>query len=312
MLVLRLSLELLLMMAVGFVVWRRGMVDNNFDKSLTNLVLNIFLPCLIINSFSNSATAKELNNCIVLLGLGAVMLALWFAVGQLVYIISGGGHWGRILRFGSMFSNFSFIGIPVVEALYGQQGVLYFVVFIVPIRMVYYSAAQPLLSPPGAQCKKKSLSENIKSWFSPPIVAVFVGLALCLANIELPVVLDKTINAIGSMCSPMGMILSGISLGKSNLKSLMRLRYLRLPLLRNLVMPAITLGIMYFLPVDPLVAKTVVIYAALPVASLLAAFTIQYDPDPQACLESAGSVFLSIMFFTVTIPLWSYLCEALL
>lgn len=200
------------------------------------------------------------------------------------------------MRFGAVFTNFSFVGIPVVEALYGQQGLLYFVVFTVPIRMVYYSSAAPLLSPPGQRTEKRSAWQTIEGWLSPPVIAVFIGLALYISGIELPEVLEKTISSIGSVCSPMGMILCGIALGKSDLRSLFRLRYFRLPLLRNIIMPAVTMGIVYFLPIDALVAKIAVIYAALPVASLLAAFTIQYDSDPEAQQESAGSVFLSLLF----------------
>jgi len=216
-----------------------------------------------------------------------------------------------MLRFGAMFTNFSFVGIPVVEALYGQTGLLYFVVFIVPIRMVYYSSAKALLSTPGAVREKESTWQHLKGWLSPPVVAVFVGLALYITGFEFPAPIDKTIASIGSITSPMGMMLCGISLGKNNIKSLIKPKYLLMPILRNMLIPAITTAIMYFVPVDPLVAKTVVIYSALPVASLLAAFTIQYNPEPEAILESSGSVFFSIIACSITIPLWAQLAEYL-
>ena len=107
------------------------------------------------------------------------------------------------------------------------------------------------------------------------------------------------------------MILCGISLGKNNIKSLLKPKYLLMPLLRNMLLPVLTLAIMYFIPVDPLVAKTVVIYSSLPVASLLSAFTIQYDPEPEAILESSGSVFFSILACSITIPFWAQLAEHL-
>lgn len=216
-----------------------------------------------------------------------------------------------MLRFGVMFTNFSFVGIPVVEALYGQTGLLYFVVFVVPIRMVYYSSAKALLSPPGIIHEKESILQHIKGWFSPPVAAVFIGLALYITGFTFPAPIDKTISGVGAITSPLGMILCGISLGKNNIKSLIKPKYLLMPLIRNMLMPALTAAIMYLLPVDPLVAKTVVIYAALPVASLLSAFTIQYSPEPEAILESSGSVFFSILACSVTIPLWALLVQYL-
>ena len=109
-----------------------------------------------------------------------------------------------------------------------------------------------------------------------------------------------------------GFVHRGITIGKNDRKALLSPRYLRMPLLRNVLMPLITIPILYFLPLDPAVAKIVVVYSALPVASMLNAFTIQYDPgEPEAMLESAGSVFYSTLLCAVTIPLWAQAAEML-
>lgn len=309
MLAFQLSVQLIILIAVGILVWRLGMVDEKFDKSLTAFLLNIALPCMIIESFSAPFAPDELKNCVLLVLISIGYMALCFGIGQLVYVVSGRNHTGRMLRFGAMFTNFSFVGIPVVQALYGQTGLIYFVMFVTPIRMVYYSSAKPLLSPQGSSLEKESFLQHLKGWLSPPVVAVFIGLTLYITGFELPTPIDKTISGIGAVTAPLGMILCGISLGKNKVRELAKPRYLLMPLLRNMIMPAMTLVLMYFLPVNPLVAKIVVIYAALPVASLLAAFTIRYEPSPEARLESAGSVFFSVLVSSVSIPLWAQLAE---
>lgn len=311
MLAFQLSLQLIILIVIGFFVWRLGMVDEKFDKSLTTFLINIALPCLIIKSFNAPFSSGQLINCAILIGISICYLALCFGIGEVIYRAYGKNFTGRILRFGAMFTNFSFVGLPVVEALYGQTGLLYFVVFVVPIRMVYYSSAEPLLSPPKTIRNKMSFWQHLKGWLSPPVVAVFVGLALYITGFTFPTPIDKTISSIGAITSPLGMILCGISLGKNNIKSLLKPKYLLMPLLRNMLLPVLTLAIMYFIPVDPLVAKTVVIYSSLPVASLLSAFTIQYDPEPEAILESSGSVFFSILACSITIPFWAQLAEHL-
>lgn len=287
------------------------MVDEKFDTSLTAFLLNIALPCMIINSFNAPYSSDEMRNCLILAVISVFYLALCYGIGQLVFVSCGKNFTGRMLRFGAMFTNFSFVGMPVAQALYGQTGLLYFVVFIAPIRLFYYSVAKPLLSPPGTAHEKMSLSEHVKRWLSPPIVAVFIGLLLYISGFKLPMPVDKTISAIGAVTSPLGMILCGISIGKNKVRSLLKPKYLLMPLLRNMIMPAVTTALMYFLPLDPLVAKTVVIYSALPVASMLAAFTIRYDESPEARLESAGGVFYSVAACALTIPLWAFLAELL-
>lgn len=311
MLALKLSIELILLIGVGFAVWRLGYVDEEFDSSLTAFILNISLPCMIIGSFDAPFSAQELRNCAILLGVSIIILAVSFAAGQCCYKLCKGGYTGRILRFGTIFTNFSFVGMPVVEQLYGQTALLYFVVFLVPIRMVYYSAAKPLLSPPGVYFARESAWQRVMGWFSPPVVAVFIGLALYVTQLQLPEVIDDVIGSLGKICSPMGMILCGISLGKHNLKELMKPRYLLTPLVRNLIMPLITIGILLLLPIEPLLKKVIVVFAALPVASLTAAFTLQYDPEPEAHLESAGAVLFSVLACAVTMPLWAGLADML-
>lgn len=312
MLAFQLSIQLLLLIAVGVIVWRLGLLDEKFDQSLAALVLNVCLPCMIVKSFCTEYDPKQLKNCVVLVGLSIGLLLLWFLVGQVVYRIHKKSFTGRILRFGAMFTNFSFVGFPVAQQLYGNTGLLYFVIFTMPIRMVYYSSAQPLLSPLGISVEKKAFRENLKGWLSPPVVAVFIGLALYFSGWRFPTPVDKTLGSIGATASPLGMILCGITIGKNEWKALLSPRYLRMPLLRNVLMPTITILILYLLPIDPAVAKIVAVYSALPVASMLNAFTIQYDSDePEAILESAGSVFYSTLLCAVTIPLWAQLAETL-
>lgn len=311
MLALKLSVELILMIGIGFAVWRLGYVDEKFDTSLTAFILNVSLPCMIIGSFDAPFSSRELKNCLILVGVSILILAVSFAAGQGCYKLCKGGYTGRILRFGTIFTNFSFVGMPIVEQLYGKTGLLYFVVFLVPIRMVYYSAAKPLLSPPGVVFARESPWQRVMGWFSPPVVAVFIGLALYVSQLQLPEIVEDVIGSIGRICSPMGMILCGISLGKHSLSELMRAKYLLMPLIRNLVMPLITIGILLLLPIEPLLSKVIVIFAALPVASLTAAFTLQYDPEPEAHLESAGAVLFSVIACAVTMPLWAHLADTL-
>lgn len=312
MLAFQLALQLILLILIGIFVQKSGMVDPKFDESLTAFLLNIALPCVILKSLNVEFSPEELMNCAVMIGLALLVCAVMGAVGQGFYLAAGRTAGGRILRFGAMFTNFTFVGMPVIETLYGDQGLFYFVVFTVPLRMLYYSLAKPMLSPPGHTHEKRSLLQHIKTWMCPPVVAVFIGLFLYITQLPLPGVLSSVISSVGSICSPLGMILCGISLGKYNIRAMARPRYLAMPLVRNMLSPAIFTGIMLLLPVEPLIAKVVVIYAALPCASLLAAFTIQYDPNPRDRMEAAGGVLLSTLLSAATIPLWAAVADYLL
>lgn len=301
---------MILLIAAGYIVWKTGILGADFDRALSALLINVALPCMIVSSFETPFSADDLKNLGILFVISAICLAVNFVIGHLCYLKIG-GYSGRILRFSTMFTNFSFVGMPVIEALFGETALLYFVVFTVPARFVYYSGARPLLSPPDSVREKLTLWQHIKGWLSPPVIAVFIGLFLYVTQLRLPEVISAPIGAIGDICAPLGMMLCGFSLAQHDVRKLLKLSYFRIPLMRNIIIPAITLLILYFLPLDPLVKKVILIFNALPVASMIVGFTIQYDPEPGAKLESASGVFLSILFFAATIPLWSYLAELL-
>ena len=303
----KLAIQLVVMVGIGFFTVRFRIVGENFEKQLTSLIMKIILPCMIIKSMMGAFSWEELKHCGQLVVVAIVLWAITFGLGQLTYRLMKKTPSARIMRFSMMYTNFTFVGIPVIEALYGDLGVFYFVVFLVPYRMVYYSSAEPLLSPPGLARADRTLKDKLKGWFSAPVVAVFIGLILYLTQIQLPSPITGSINSIGSCASPLGMLLCGMSLGKYPIRKLLRPRYFRLPLVRNLLLPALFLGLSLVVGLEKELAQVVVMFAALPVASLIAAFTIQYDPDQETQFEAAAAVLLSTVFAAVTIPLWASL-----
>ncbi len=303
----KLAIQLILMLAVGFFTVRAHIVGDNFEKQLTSLIMKIILPCMIVKSMMGAYSVEALKNSGKLILLAIALLVITFALGQLVYVLMKKSTSARILRFSMIFTNFTFVGIPVMEALYGDMGVFYFVIFVVPYRMVYYSSAQPMLTPPGQTLEKRNWKSKLKGWLSPPVVAVFIGLILYLTQIQLPTPISGVINSIGSCASPLGMLLCGMSLGRYEIKKLLRPRYFLLPLVRNLLLPALIFALALLIGLEKELAQIVVMFAALPVASLIAAFTIQYDPNQEAQFEAAAAVLLSTFFCAFTIPLWSAL-----
>lgn len=301
----RLAIQLVLTVGIGFFTVKRRIVNEQFEKQLTTLILDILLPCMLIKSMMGTFSWEQLKRCGLLLVLAVVVWAITFGLGQIVYRLMGKTASGRIMRFTMMYTNFTFVGIPVMEGLYGDLGVFYFVVFLVPYRIIYYSTSELFLAPPGAAQKARTLKENLRIWLSPPVVAVIIGLILYLTQIQLPASVMDTISSLGACASPLGMLLCGMSLGKYPIRRLLRPRYLWFPLVRNLLIPAFFFGLALLLGLEKDLAQIIIMFAALPIASLLAAFMIQYDPNQEAQFEAAAAVLLSTIFSAVTIPLWA-------
>ena len=303
----KLALELLGMIAIGYYAEKRRIVGEQFNTDLAAFITKISLPCLIIQSMQVPFSLDELKNCgyLILLALGYLLVC--FTMAFAAWHFAPHDYRGRIMRFGMIFSNFTFMGIPVVQTLYGEQGVFYFVVFLVPIRILYYTSAKPMLSPPECRQESQTALQKLKGCFSPPVLAVLIGLMLYVTGTDIPGVVGDIVSGVATICSPMGMILCGITLGKYPIRSLLRKRCMALSLVRCLLIPAVFFALCLLIHLDKPLMEPVVICAALPIAALSAAFTVRYDPELEAHYESAGGVLLSTLLSAATIPLWAWL-----
>lgn len=308
MIAITLSCELLLMTIIGFFTQKIKLVNKDFDTQLTRFLLNIAFPCLIFNSIiAEEFSPETLKNCAIMLVCSVAVCLIQLGLGQLYYIATGKSGSGRITRYGMVFVHYSFMGIPVIQGLFGTRGTLYYAIFLIPVRILYYTFTKSLLTPKGTDLKKPTTKEKIKNLFSPCLVAVIIGLIFWILGWKLPTVINYCVTGLSGICSPLGLILCGLTLGKYNIKKLFNIRYLKLPVIRTIILPAIFFGltrIMILVGIEPMVANIVAIYTALPVASLTAAFTVLYDPDPDIQFEAAGSVLFATIMSIITLPLW--------
>ena len=299
MIAITLAIELLLMNGIGIFIRRSGMVNKDFSSRLTNIVLNICVPCLIFHSINNTAefSMEALRNCIVILILG-----------QIIYLKMGKSGAARNIRYGLTFCHFSFMGIPVIAELFGDLGIFYYTFFLVPVRIGYYSLSEPLMTPPGAEGTKTTPGMVVKkALLSPQLIAVIVGLVFWVGGWKLPAAIQYCVKSLSSICSPLALLLCGMVVAEYDFKALVNLKYLRLPILRTVVMPAVFFllsRLLLMMGVEDLLCQILVVYTALPVASLLPVYSIKYDPDPDNHLDAAGACIISVLLSAVTIPIW--------
>ena len=310
-----LSLELLLMMGVGIFAQKKQIVKSDFDSQLTSFLLNLSVPCMIFQSMvSEEFSYETLRNCGIMLLLSLAICGIQTMLGQIFYILCGRGGQGRIVRYCTMFVHFSFMGIPIIDTLYGSTGTLYYAVFLIPVRILYYGASQSLLTPPDNRKVHQPISRLIKKLFSPCLTAVLAGMIFWINQWELPEIINYCIENLAKICSPLGLILCGLAVGKYKFGTMMHLRFLKLPLLRTVALPALFFALRCLLrplQISPLILDICMIYTALPIPSLTAAFVILYEPDPKIQFEVSGSILVATLLSAVTIPVWTWLLQTI-
>ena len=231
-------------------------------------------------------------------GVAALALALCMGISRLVFPRA------PIDYFSASFSNAGFMGIPLVQALYGVEAVSYLVGYIALMNLLQWGMGLSVLTGKKIRLDLKTVLKN------PLLISPFVGLLIFCTGLgdKLPGPVSTAIGGIAGTNGPVAMIVLGSYLAKSNFRSLfMTLRQYGLCAVRLLLIPMVVMAVFAFLPVDRTVRLAVFIASAAPVGANVAVYAQLFDLDyPYACQSVALSTLLSILTMPVVIVVASF------
>ncbi len=284
---------LFIYMAVGFGCRKAGIFNDVARDKLTDFVVFVTLPCMIFESFNMAFSLESLKQ-------GA--LALLIAVGMsCVALLLGKVLYNRfpyeeksILQYGTLVSNSGFAGLPVVSGAYGDEGLFLGSLFIIPTRILMWSAGISLFTRADAKQAVKKVLLN------PGIIAVEVGLVRMLFQIPLPHFVDTAVDNLGGCTSPMAMALVGAILVDVPLKTVFDLKSFYLVAVRQFLLPGICLAALRLLHVDPLTIGVSVVITGMLIGSTTAILAQKYVADAKF---ASKCVFISTLTSLVTVPI---------
>lgn len=309
--VLQLTCKLILFVAVGFTARKLKVMADGFDKMLSKFLMAIPLPCMIINSFNIEYSVEFLLNTPILIGLSVGSMALMYLLTTLATVKMKNVNLRKTVRFSLLFTNFTFLGLSVVSELYGSEAVFSYVIFTLPIRIMFYGGAAVMLGKGG---EKVNVKETIKKFLCEPVIAVLIGFLLYITQIKLPTVLSSTITALGNMASPLGLLLCGTIIADADWRGIIKQPIsILVALLRLTVMPAIAVAVFLLIGVNHDIVRHSMYYFAMPVASFVPTFLLRYNPEAVDARVSAGyMVVISTLLSVLTIPAWTLLLDKIL
>ena len=122
--VIELQIILALLMICGIVLTKKRVLTADGRKCLTDLLINLILPCNIINSFlidlSSGVLIASLEVLLIALG---IQILCWLG-GKVLFQFAEPGK-KKVLQYATICSNAGFMGNPIIEGIYGQEGLLY-------------------------------------------------------------------------------------------------------------------------------------------------------------------------------------------
>ena len=285
-----------LLMAVGIYLSRKGFLSPQGTKDLGAILLRIIIPCVIVKSYITTYSRERLLELALSAGLALVAFILAMGIAYLVY-----GKRRRIENFASAFCNAGFIGIPLAQAVIGDEGVFYMAASVALLNLFQWTYGVYIMTDRRDSISAKTIAKN------PVVIAIVIGIALFLSRLPVPGIVTSTLGYIAGMNTPVAMILMGTYMAKLPWRKLLDKRAYGCVLLRLVVIPAVVLAVFWALPIsNQNVALAAYLAAATPVGANICVFAQQYDCDYEF---SVVTVCLSTVLSIVTVPLMVSLAQ---
>lgn len=285
------------MMLIGAWLKKRGIMDETGKRCLTDLCVNIIIPCNIFRSCLMEFNMEIFRACGLLL-LSAVLLQMLCLLLNRFLFNRYPPQRKKVLQYCTIVPMSGFLGNPIAEGLYDSLGVLYTSIFLIPMRIVMWSVGTTYFVA-DATVEKKKVIRNILT--HPCLVAVYLGLFCMVTQIPLPAVITKTVGYVGSCNSAMTMFIVGTILADVKLSTIVSKDTALFSVFRLLLLPAAALGAGKLLGLDTVALGVSVLMTGMPAGATAAIFAARYGSD--ADFATRCVVFTTLVSM-VTLPVW--------
>lgn len=288
--VLRQIVIMFLYMAIGGLLFQKGLITKEGSKSLANLLLYVVLPCVVVKSFCVARTPERTSGLLVsfLAALGILLLAM--AVSHLLF------KKNPIDDFGAAFSNAGFMGFPLVAAVQGSEAIFYAAGFVALLNALQWTYGQSLISGDPSYRSPKAILKN------PLVLSLLLGILIFCFELPVPAIASDLLAALAALNAPLAMVILGVYLAQTDPKTLFNDPHLYVVAAARLVLiPLLTILVLKLLPAEyAAIATTLVIVAAAPIGSNVAVYAQKLGKDYAYAVRG---VCLSTLLSAITMPL---------
>ena len=286
---------LFLLIGTGMVAVKTGVLKLENKQALSNLLVYIIVPAMVVNSYRMEFSAQILRNLLAAFGMSVLSVLLGTVITLLLTARKTGSRM-PIFRFACIFSNAAYMGFPLISALFGSEGLLYASAYVTVFNILLWTLGYGLVS--GGS----SVKEVARSLVHTPVLyAIVVGLGIYLLQIPLPALITQPLELLAGVNTPLSMLITGMLIAAGDVRSIVTDKHIwKLASVRMLLIPAATLALFGVLGFHGTAAQVVTLLECCPAAAITTVFAVQVGHDEHF---AAGSVVLTTLLSIITLPL---------
>ena len=288
--------------ALGLLAAKKLWINDQAVSGMTNILIYFVTPGVIINAFNRPFSRSRLAEfgvaAVVIVGIFLVMIL----IAWVLFVRVRDADRRRDLRFATIYSNAGYLGIPLVQALLGSDGVFFAVLFLVCFNIFVWTQGWSMFS--------DTTGGRVKQLFSnPALPAVIVGVAIFITSLPLPGIVSTGLGYLSTMNAPLSMFVIGASLAAIKWRTFAADVWVWVgTAVRTVLVPLIMVLILWVVPLPHEAKVAILIPTACPVAAFMVMFSIMRKISPDFATRL---VCLSTLVSIVTLPAILSLASAL-
>ena len=289
--ILRQTGILFLLLALGFLASKLGWLSRETRGGISNILLYIVTPCVIVQSFQYPSSAEKWRAMGVEAAILAAFMLLGLAAGLLVFRKEGGAR-RATATFGTAMGNVGFMGVPVIGALVGDEGMLYVSVAMAVFNAICWTVGVRVFD-------KKAFQPKVLAT-SPVLYSVAIGLLMFLFQWRLPALIDGVTEMVAAVATPLSMMVVGAILAESPAGAILKDRTAVLSAAARLILiPLLALGTCTLVGIRGEMRMILVLISGMPSATNTVLLSLVFHGDEE--LGSRMVVLSTLLYLPVVI-----------
>jgi predicted permease len=303
-------LTLGLAMLIGFICIKTGYIKNEVKDAISKLIIRVTLPLLMITSLTKlTLDSQKIINSVTTVLCAYVVIGILYCAGILTAkLFKLEKSQATIHTCMTCFGNVVFIAYPLIQALYGDEGLLYAALFAFANDCWLWTVGVYTLS--GTRGREGSFFSNLKNLITPSTIGFLISLFMLITGLRFNGIIKDVLTNVGSVTTYLSMLFIGMTLAMVDFKHLYRrVSLFVLVAVKMLIVPALLIFALKFAPIDNLVKSVLVLQAAIPTSTVLVILTTDYGCDT---VYSAEGVFITTLLSLATLPAVYWLMQNVL
>ncbi len=294
-------LMLLAMMALGYISYKKKWLEDNSYKKLSEIVVNIFNPALVINGAIVATANGKPDMSLVKQNL--IFVGIYYLINIIIsypiaMLLGKDDSQKNMFRLMTIFSNVGFMGIPVVSSIYGTGSIIYITFYMLAYNLILYTLGIMIAQ---KNLPKEERKSSLAGLFNVGTICSVIAIILYFSGIQFNDSVASFFDYVGNATIPLSMMVIGVSIARIPFKEVFRgVRVYLFALITLVVVPIAMCFAFRGLKSDATIFGVYVLMYAMPVGSIVTMLIKEYGGDEGLC---SRTTIITTLLSIITIPL---------